>query len=431
MAVDKIQKSIFISIFITIFIDLVGFGMFVPILPQIARQFQASDAEVAMLSTWFSLASFLSVGLIGYLSDIFGRKKIILTTISLSCMAQILTGFANSYIFLVVTKILSGIAAGNLATAQACISDITSKQDRGRHMAIIGLAFGGGFAIGPALGTITILIIDKFQLFQGSYIFGIALVAAALNVFNFIFVAYKLPETHYKFGNVAMRGIIEKLNPSIIINSNIIPKRYGIKNPLFILLQSKIFLVVIVIMFLQVLSFTGVETLLPLILKDAYLFSEIGVYQSYIYIGIASLIANAVIARNLLKNSGETISLKIGQFFLILSMIGIPLCAPNPQLFFISISFLCVGIAISNPSLNTIVSTSSPKELQGLAFGVSQTISSLARVIGPAFIGIAYQNGLGMSSFSKEKSLYISSIILLTGFLVSLSCLNNARKGTS
>jgi MFS transporter, DHA1 family, tetracycline resistance protein len=419
-----------ISIFITIFIDLVGFGMFIPILPQIARSFHATDFQVAMLAAWYSLASFLSVGLIGYLSDIFGRKKIILATIALSCIAQMLTGFANSYIFLVVTKILAGIASGNLATAQACISDITSKQDRGRHMAIIGLAFGGGFSIGPAIGTISILIIDKFQLFQGSYIFGIALAATILNLFNFIFIAYKLPETHYRFANVGIKGIIGNPDPHVVAKiPHKIPIKYDFKKSLSLFLHNGTFIAVIIIIFLQVLSFTGVETLLPLILKDAYLFSDLGIYKSYIFIGITSLFANAVIARNLLKNSCETISLKIGQFLLILSMIGIPLCAPNPQLFFINISFLCVGIAVSNPSLNTLVSTSSPPELQGFAFGISQTISSLARVIGPPILGITYQNGLWMDSFMKEKSLYISAIILLTGFLVSIGCLKNTCKG--
>lgn len=432
MEIEKIQKKILTLIFFTILIDLVGFGMFIPILPQIAREFHVTDVQIALLATWFAFASFLSGGFIGYISDMFGRKKVLLITIGISILSQILTGIADSYILLVFAKVLSGIAAGNIATAQACISDITSTQDRGRYMYIIGLAFGGGFTVGPVIGTSVLYFIDIFQLFHGSYLFGIAFTAALLNVLNLIFIAYQLPETHYKFANVSIKGMLEKINPEIILKNNPTLKFHKqiFLKTLSQFMKIKLFFIFMIILFIQVLAFSGIETLLPFILKDAYTFSNLEIYKSYIVIGALSIAANAIIARKMLKKFRESFILKCGSLLLMMGMIGIPLGASNPYFLFLSISLLCTGIAIANPALNTLISSSSPQEFQGFGFGIAQTISSLAKIIGPALLGFTYQYGLGSSHFIREKSLYISAIILFTGFLIGLYYLNNKHQKT-
>ncbi|MBX9837656.1 MAG: MFS transporter, partial [Silvanigrellaceae bacterium] len=185
-----------------------------------------------------------------------------------------------------------------------------------------------------------------------------------------------------------------------------------------------------VILFLQILAFSGVETLLPFILKDAYFFGNLEIYKSYIIIGLFSIIANAFIAKKILKNFKESLVLKWGYLLLILSMIGIPYYAPHPYFLVISLSFLCVGIAISNPAINTLISLSTPQKYQGFGFGIAQAVSSLARMIGPAFLGLTYQNGIGNLYFIKEKSLYISAIILFTGFLIGMTLLKDSRQNS-
>ncbi|APJ03763.1 MFS transporter [Silvanigrella aquatica] len=428
MQPNKIQKNILISIFFTIFLDLIGYGMFMPILPLLARSFRASDSQIAMLGTWFAFATLVSGVFLGYFSDIIGRKKVLIASIALSCMAQILTGFANSYIFLVVTKILAGFAAGNIATAQACISDITSSQDRGRHMVTIGLAFGGGFTVGPLLGTGIILSIDKLQLLQGNYILGIAFCAAILNIGNLIFVVFKLPETHIKFANVVIKGMIEKNKVGDLSESKKEQTKSTFSKALKLAIQNKSYCILCTVLFLLMISFSGIETLMPLILKDAYFFSEINVYKSYIFIGVLSLIANFFIVRNLIKRVGEALSLKIGLSLLVMSFFAIPICAPHPHFFFLSMSAMCLGIAIANPSLNALISLSISSKWQGFGFGMAQTIVSFAKILGPALIGFAYQHGLGLDAFLKEKSLYLSGIILLIGLILSTGWIKSARK---
>ena len=151
-SIKKLRRSTLGLVFLTIFLDLVGFGLFVPIIANIARSFNASASEAAALSTWFSLGTLIASLFLGRLSDRIGRRRILIFTIFLSALAQLATGFAQTYLYLVICRFVAGLASGNIAVAQACIADITVPKERGRSMIIIGLAFGFGFAIGPAMG---------------------------------------------------------------------------------------------------------------------------------------------------------------------------------------------------------------------------------------------------------------------------------------
>ncbi|RZA24836.1 MAG: MFS transporter, partial [Proteobacteria bacterium] len=151
---DSVRKGALLSVFTTIFLDLVGFGMLIPILPLIARDFGAGDAQATALASIYSVGTLLSVGMLGRWSDLFGRKKILTGTIIISLVAQVLTGLAPDYNLLIIARFIAGLASGNIAVAQACISDITTPQQRGKSMALIGIAFGLGFALGPALGAL-------------------------------------------------------------------------------------------------------------------------------------------------------------------------------------------------------------------------------------------------------------------------------------
>lgn len=117
--IEKMRKGALLSVFITIFLDLVGFGMLIPILPLIARDFGASDAQATALASIYSIGTLLAVGILGRWSDLFGRKKILIGTIGISLGAQILTGFAPTYSLLVVARFIAGLASGNIAVAQA------------------------------------------------------------------------------------------------------------------------------------------------------------------------------------------------------------------------------------------------------------------------------------------------------------------------
>ncbi|KAB8033490.1 MFS transporter [Fluviispira multicolorata] len=424
---NSLRKKVLCSVFLIIFIDLLGFGMFIPIMPLIARSFQASDTQATLLSTWFSLATVLSVVFIGHLSDIYGRKKILVSTIVISAIAQILTGYSTSYLFLVFARILAGFASGNLSAAQACIADITERNNRAKYMVIIGLAFGGGFSIGPAIGTLVIFLCDTFSLFEGNYFKAIGIAAAAFNIINLVLLLKLQPETHPKYAKDQIKNLIEIIHINSSLENIKEEKTATLVQNLRHFSGNRAFVGVMVSVFLQIFAFAGVETLLPILLSDAYYFSESFIYKSYIFIGIISLLGNAFLARFLLKRLGEVYTLQIGQLSIIIGIILIPLVAPNPYVLFSGLTFLCIGTSTSNPSINALVSRLSPSTAQGFAFGCSQTVAAIARMIGPAFMGIAYETGFYISYLKGEKSLYISAFILLTGVIVSYEALRKIR----
>ncbi|RZA10641.1 MAG: MFS transporter, partial [Proteobacteria bacterium] len=185
--IESLRKGTLLSVFLTIFLDLVGFGMLIPILPLIARDFGASDAQATALASIYSIGTLLAVGILGRWSDLFGRKKILMGTIVISLAAQLMTGFAPDYAVLVIARFIAGLASGNIAVAQACISDITSPKERGKSMALIGIAFGMGFALGPALGA----LISLFS--EGHSLVAVSMVAAVLNFLNLVLVVRRLP----------------------------------------------------------------------------------------------------------------------------------------------------------------------------------------------------------------------------------------------
>src|SRR5437879_10376827 len=139
-------------IFLTVLIDLIGFGIVMPILPVFAQRFGAQGIGYGALVFVFSAMQFLATALLGRVSDRIGRRPILLTTMLFNAAGYVLFAFAPSYAALFVARVISGFASGNISAAQAYVADITSPAERARGMGTIGAAFGIGFVLGPMIG---------------------------------------------------------------------------------------------------------------------------------------------------------------------------------------------------------------------------------------------------------------------------------------
>ncbi len=148
---EKFFTAPLIIIFVTIFIDLVGFGIVIPMLTFYAEEFNATPMDVGLLVSSFSLMQFVFSPIWGHLSDRFGRRPILFLTILGTSIGYLILGFAGSLWMIYAGRILAGIMGGNLATAQAYIADVTTRENRARGMGLFGMAFGLGFILGPAL----------------------------------------------------------------------------------------------------------------------------------------------------------------------------------------------------------------------------------------------------------------------------------------
>ncbi|MBK6725485.1 MAG: MFS transporter, partial [Acidobacteria bacterium] len=154
---EKFFTTPLIIIFVTIFIDLIGFGMVIPILPYYANTapFNATPLEIGFLVAIYSLMQFFFSPLLGRLSDRYGRRPILFISLLGSAVGYLVIGFANTLFLVFLGRIISGITGGNISTAQAYIADVTSKKDRAKGMGLFGAAFGLGFIFGPALAGVT------------------------------------------------------------------------------------------------------------------------------------------------------------------------------------------------------------------------------------------------------------------------------------
>ncbi|MES2745719.1 MAG: MFS transporter [Bdellovibrionota bacterium] len=401
---DSVRKGALLSVFTTIFLDLVGFGMLIPILPLIARDFGAGDAQATALASIYSVGTLLSVGMLGRWSDLFGRKKILTGTIIISLVAQVLTGLAPDYNLLIIARFIAGLASGNIAVAQACISDITTPQQRGKSMALIGIAFGLGFALGPALGA----LISMFS--AGHSLLAVSVVAAVLNAINLLLVWKRLPETHVNFAKGPILELVRAAKGHVA-QSHIGTWFQDARR----LLSDKSFTVVLLLAFLQVFGFVGVESVLALALHDSYaLATSKQQYIAFMYIGVMLILINGGVTRPLIGKLGETKILTAGQFMLGLAMLLLPYFAPNQPMLWISLTLVAAGSAFASPALSSLSSRLAPEGLQGFALGFSQTLGSLARILGPLTFGILYER------LNGPRSLYLTAAIMMVGLLIAL-----------
>src|SRR5687767_1134166 len=179
-------KSPLFVIFVTIFIDLIGFGIAIPVLPAFAKEeFGASPFTIGLLIASYSIMQFVSTPFLGGLSDKYGRRPILFLSLLGTSAAALMTGLSTTLWLLFISRIFDGITGGNISTAQAYIADVTTKEDRARGMGMIGAAFGLGFIFGPAIGGLLSRFGPEWP-FLG---------AAALSAANGVVAWFRLPES--------------------------------------------------------------------------------------------------------------------------------------------------------------------------------------------------------------------------------------------
>lgn len=419
-AVTRVRRKALFAVFFTIFLDLVGFGMFIPILPNVARDFSATPAEAASLNTYFSLGTLVAVAVLGRASDRFGRRKMLMATIALSAAAQLATGFAHSYAYLVVVRLVAGIAAGNISVAQACVSDITRLSERSRSMVLIGIAFGCGFAVGPAFGA----ALSRFT--PDSPLQTLSFAACALNLCNLFLVSTKLPETHHRFAKASLRALIADATGSesglgARARANAVHGKAPFGRDLARLLSRRTFAVLLLIQFLQVFGFVGIEAILPIVLKDAFSLGTERIFDAFLFIGVAVLLANGFVSRAALRRWSEKPVLGIGQLALGTGIALIAWVAPDASALWAALAVMSCGSALANPATSGLVSKMAPADLQGFAFGAAQTFGALARILGPLVMGILYV------PLGGAPSLYVSAALIGVGFLLGAAFIRKAE----
>jgi len=358
-----------LAIFLTVFIDLVGFGVIVPLLPFYGEHFHAQPLTVTLLMAIYSLTQFFSAPLWGRLSDLKGRKPVLMASILGILLSYIWLAFAGSLWGLFAARALAGAMAGNIAAAQAYIADVTPPEKRAHGMGLIGAAFGLGFIFGPAIGG----LLGGGDPSHPNFV-APALTAAGLSLLAFVFAAVCLKES---------------LAPQV-------RAMHGERRPLtrFAALGSAMrdpeLRVMVLLLFLVTFVFAGMESTFALWSERNFGWGPRQNGYVFAYTGILAAMIQGGLIRRLAKRFGEAALVAQGAAALALGLLAIPLVHSLLPLL-AAMLLLAYGVGVSNPSLSSLISLQAKEAERGVTLGVSQSASSLARVVGPAFAGIAFE----------------------------------------
>lgn len=349
------------SIFLIVFIDMLGFGLILPLLPYYAESFGASDTVIGLLVASYAAAQLIGAPILGRFSDRFGRRPILLLSLVGTLLGFLLLGFANTLLILFAARILDGLTGGNISVAQAYISDVTDSKDRAKGLGMIGAAFGLGFIIGPASGGL---------LSQWGYAVP-AFVAAAMVTINLFMVAFWLPESL----TPEKRASKTNKRPAVSLSALLDALKRPFTGPLLIT------------RFFFGLAFAIFQTIFALYALRRFNLGATETGFILTYVGVLSVIVQGGLVGRLSQRFRDDVLIFAGVGIMALSMLG---WALTPSV--VVLLIVLAPTAFAGGVLNTVLSSAltkvvEPQEIGGI-LGLSASIESATRVIAPTLGGI-------------------------------------------
>ncbi len=356
------NKASLSVIFVTIFIDLMGFGIIIPLLPGFALKIGMSDFQIGMTVAIFSLMQFLFNPVLGKLSDKIGRRPLILITQLMSVSAYLLFSFSNSFLLLFISRMIAGLGGSNIAVAQAYIADVTTKEERSKGMGMIGAAFGLGFVFGPLIGA----LLSKY----GYSIAGFG--SATFSFIAFLFALFMLPESlHEKKSDTKLKVKIFDWN---FTKTTLSHPDLGILMLLF---------------FIIIFSMANIFGTFPILGVKIYHFTDQDNGMLFGIMGILSAGVQGGFMKRLSKMIGEKGLVLFGSLFM---MIGLGMMPYGRNFLGASIvmAVYAIGSAVLQPTILSMISKHSPENEQGAVLGLNQSFSAFARILGPLWGGFSF-----------------------------------------
>ncbi|RJP35358.1 MAG: MFS transporter [Candidatus Omnitrophota bacterium] len=378
------KHSPLIVVFVTVFLDLLGFGILIPLLPYVAEEYDANGFLVGLLFASYSAAQFLFAPMWGRLSDRYGRRPVILISLCGSTTGYLIFAFAGSLSWLFISRILSGIAAANISTAQAIVADILPPQERTKGMGMVGAALGLGFTFGPALGG---MFVEQTNYSMPFFI------AAGLSGLDFLFAFFLLPET------VSLQN-----------HSQYEQRRFSLPQ-----LKSALTVPMIphllVISLIYYIAFAAMEGTLGLFVKEEFALDAKQNSYFFFLVGIIIAVIQGGVVGRLAKRFGDVNVLLIGICGVFIGLLSI-VFAPSLPVFIGAMIPLAIGAGFYTPAMTSLISQQSAQEVQGGILGLNQSMASLGRIIGPLAGGTLF-DWLG-----RHSPYVFGSILIFIAFLI-------------
>jgi MFS family permease len=413
------SRAALLTVFLVVFIDLLGFGIVLPLLPRYADSLLEPIGASRQLHWWiiggllsvFSLMQFIFAPIWGRISDRVGRRPILLIGLAGSVVFYALFGYASSLMghddkpvpadtaelalwLMFVARVGAGIAGATIATAQAVIADCTPKEKRAHGMALIGAAFGIGFTFGPLLAGMTMIFLPHRPEFAGYF-------ASVLSLLALLLAVARMPETRQP--------------------DSLSPRRTWLDlHGLFSTLRTPTVGRLVLTFFLATFGFAGFEGTLALLNKELG-YNEQTNYWIFAYVGFVLMLTQGFLYRRLVMKYHEVSLMRLGVAFMFLGLVGLAAVAMSSReqslrapSFFGALALGVIGFAFLTPSAQALISKRSDPGRQGEVLGVNQSFSALARILGPV---------TGVVLFGAERSHilpYAASAMLLAVVMVLL-----------
>ncbi|MBP6864328.1 MAG: MFS transporter [Candidatus Didemnitutus sp.] len=397
-------------IFLTLYIDLIGFSIFFPLGPELLRYYIAHEPtdglfaalfaqlqsiahttevpEMAtaalfagLLGSVYSFMQFIFSPVWGARSDRLGRRPVLLLTIAGNALSFLLLVCSGSFTVFLISRVLGGIMGGNLAVAVAAVADVTTRENRAKGMGLVGAAFALGFLTGPAIGGLTAHL-NLLETWPGLARFGFhpfsaaALIGLALCVVNLAWVAARFRETL----------LADRRGAGITLRE---------RNPLraLLTLPDRTIRRANVVGFLVVFGFSFFETIIAFFTADKLGYTPRNLTVVFVYLGVVSILTQGVLVRRFVPRIGEKRAslFGIGLMAAALAALGWAIgVAQSPVWMFVALTFCSVGSGFANVGLSSLISLYAPPEEQGKVTGIYRSLGFLARACSPALAGVMF-----------------------------------------
>jgi len=364
-------KGALLIIFMIVFADLMGFGLIIPLLPFYARQYAASDFQVGLLFSVYSACQLVATPILGLMSDRFGRRPVLILSQIGSVIGFLLLAFAThaiwvgpamGLILVYISRVIDGISGGNISTAQAYVSDVTTSENRAKGMGLLGAAFGIGFSLGPAIGGILGHYDPSWP----------ALAAALFCAIAALLTYFKLPESRTHKPSEAEVW----LHPSKFLP----------------ILRNGPLVQMLLIFFASMMAFVMMETVFAIFLSDTFGFTVRRVGLFFALAGLIIIIVQGGLIGRLTKRFGEWVLVIVGPLLVTAAMLLLAESGWRGVMAFVVVGVIlnATGRSLQTPALSSLISRYSDPRQQGAVFGLFHMLGSLARVIGPLVAAAVY-----------------------------------------
>jgi DHA1 family tetracycline resistance protein-like MFS transporter len=368
-------------IFLTIFVNLVGFGIIVPLLPFYAERFGASGLTIGLLFGVFSLCQLVASPILGEMSDRFGRRPVLIFSLAGTVLSFVMLALAHSITMLFLARIVDGLSGGNISTARAYVADVTEPKDRSRAYGFIGMAFGLGFILGPALSGVLAPVSYTAPIWAAA---GITAVATLMAIFW-------LPETVHRV--TASAGL-----PFAALGAMM--RRPQVRR-------------ILAIDFVYWLAFAVFQTTFALFVARRFGFDAGQTGYFFAAFGVLGAVVQGVLIRPIVGRLGDKSTFILG---LVCSTVGLVAATLtwSVVLFAVALIPLALGIGFGHPTMSSLVSRAARNDEQGRVQGAASAIESLGRAIGPVWGNASLQRfGEGVPYLSAAGFLLMTLLLSL------------------